>query len=194
MADPKPEGSEAVSEGEPKTAPATTPAAAPNGLMLLIGVAALGVVLGGTLGSLVLAPALIAARHPKPAVAKESADEESSSDEDQDHGKKGKHDGEKKNSVYRIDNVIVNPAGSQGSRFLMASVAFEVRDPKVEARLRERDIQVRDVVTATRESQTLEMLSRPGARDSLRHQLANVVRPLAGGARLQVYLPQLVIQ
>jgi flagellar FliL protein len=100
-----------------------------------------------------------------------------------------------KGVLYRIDNVIVNPAGSRGSRFLMTSVAFELPDAEAEERLRAREVEVRDVVIATLESQTLEMLSRPGARDTLKLRLRDAVAPILGEAReVRVYLPQFVMQ
>ena len=49
-------------------------------------------------------------------------------------------------------------------------------------------------MTGVLESQTLEMLTLPGARDSLRRRLGTVVAPFADGAPVQVYLPQLIIQ
>jgi flagellar FliL protein len=178
-----------------KSSPPEKSKAAPAAGPLLFGVAAVGLVVGGLVGTLFVAPPLIAARH-KSAAAHADPDHEEAAEPEEGHGGghgKGKH-GAAKTAVYRIDNIIVNPAGSQGSRFLMATVAFEARDPKVESRLRDHDVKVRDAVTATLESQSMEMLSRPGARDSLRRKLATVVAPYTGGARVEVYLPQLVIQ
>ena len=63
-------------------------------------------------------------------------------------------------------------------RFLMATVAFEVGDDKIQKTLESHDIQVRDAVTSALESQTMEMLIRPGARDSLKQRLAEVVAGL----------------
>jgi flagellar FliL protein len=186
-----------------KSSPSEKSKAAPAAGPLLLGVAAVGLVVGGLVGTVFIAPPLIAARDKSAAAHADPAHEEAAEPEgghggghDGGHGGghgKGKH-GAAKSAVYRIDNIIVNPAGSQGSRFLMATVAFEARDPKVESRLREHDVKVRDAVTATLESQSMEMLGRPGARDSLRRKLATVVAPFTGGARVEVYLPQLVIQ
>jgi flagellar FliL protein len=97
--------------------------------------------------------------------------------------------------VFKVENIIVNPAGCEGTRFLMASVAFELPDEKVEARLRDHDFMVRDAVIGVLENQPLEALTRAGARDSLKRQLAEAILPLAGRhLRLRVFLPQFVIQ
>lgn len=97
--------------------------------------------------------------------------------------------------LFRIDNIVVNPSGSQGTRFLMAAVVIEVDNEAAEARLREREVQVRDMVTAVFESRTMEMLTTPGARDSLKRRLADTVTPLLPPrTSIKVYLPQYVIQ
>jgi flagellar FliL protein len=151
---------------------------------LMIGVVVGALALGGVAGSLFLAPRIIAGR----AAPKPSAPEKES------HGEQG-NDEKKKIPVFRLENLIVNPAHSQGTRFLMTTVAFEFDDEKTGARLREREVEVRDAVMSALESQTLEMLTRPGARDSLKLRLANVVAPIAGNTRrVRVYLPQFVIQ
>jgi flagellar FliL protein len=176
---PAPPAADKTAAAEPKSGKA---GGAP---FLIIGVAAGALALGAVVGLFVVSPRIVAAR------AEHTASHEVAAS---DEGKEGKGGHDSKVAVYRIENVIVNPAGSQGTRFLMASVAFELADPKVESRLRERDAQLRDAVTGLLESQTLEMLTRPGARDTLRRRLGGVVAPFTGGTPVQVYLPQLVIQ
>ena len=176
--DPKAEKTDAA---PPATAKAGT------ALPMLLGAVVGALALGGVLGSLVLGPRIVASRGPQNA-----SHEEAASEGKKDHGKKKS---EKKPEVYRLENLIVNPAGSQGSRFLMATVAVEVPDEESVSQLREHEVQIRDAVTSVLEAQTMEMLTRAGARDSLRHQLAAVVGPLADEAAwVRVYLPQFVIQ
>ncbi len=166
--------------------PAAPPGANP---MLLVGAVALGLALGVTTGTFLVAPRVLAARSARPAAADEKAAKERGG------GAHGEKDRGKKGSLFRVDNIVVNPSGSQGTRFLMVSVAFEVPDEKAGAELREHEVEVRDAVISTLESQTLERLTRPGARDSLKRRLAAAVTPMTAGARwLRVYLPQFVIQ
>jgi flagellar basal body-associated protein FliL len=74
-------------------------------------------------------------------------------------------------------------------------VAFEVADDKYRDDLRAREVELRDVVISTLERHTLEELARPGARDSVRAELAAAVAPMVGeGGALRVFLPQFVIQ
>jgi len=154
----------------------------PPNKILLLGVLGGALVLGGATGSMVIAPKIISARSAKHATAPAHADEK-------------KQSPEAKGVIYQIENIIVNPAGTQGIHFLMITVAFEVPDPKSEAAMRENDVRIRDKVIETLESESMEMLTAPGARDTLKRDLAAAVKPFAGNARwMKVYLPQFVIQ
>jgi flagellar basal body-associated protein FliL len=169
---------------------ATAPAAAAAGsrgpalpLLIAVIVGALGA--GGAVGALVVAP-----RIPQgpPAAAAEGAHGGG------EKGGKGKH-GEAKTPMHKIESIIVNPTGSLGQRFLMASVAIELPTEKDVEALRQRDVQVRDAVVATLERETLASLTAPGARDSLRARLARSIRPFVrAGVEPHVYLPQFVVQ
>jgi flagellar FliL protein len=153
----------------------------------LIGILAGAAILGGSLGSMVVAPKIISAKAAK--TAAENAAREAAQAAESTAGT------ETKGIVYQIENIVVNPAGSQGVHFLMLTIAFEVPDAKSEAALRENDVRVRDTVIATLEGQTMEMLTQPGSRDRLKHVLAEAVMPMAGAPRwMNVYLPQFVIQ
>jgi len=176
-----------MSEQPDKNAPAAAaPKSAGAPIVLWIGVAAGALAVGAAAGALVVGPKVVAMRR-IPATAVAAAAE--------DKGGKGK--GDKKDEtlpLFRVDNVIVNPAGSQGSRFLLCSVAVELPDSKTQDRFRAREAEVRDVVITTVQRHTLEQLAEPGARDTLKRDLATALQPLAGRGTLHIFLPQFVIQ
>jgi flagellar FliL protein len=173
-----------------KAAPAETATAKSAGPapMVLIAAVVGALVAGAATGNFVLAPRIAAKTTAQPA-----AHGEATKKSDKKGG--GGH-GDSRSAVHKIENLIVNPAGSEGTRFLMTTVAIEVHDEKVGASLRDHDAQVRDVVIATLEGQTLEMLTRPGARAELKKKIAQAVATAlnedVGG--LEVFLPQFVIQ
>ena len=120
-------------------APAGAPAAkGPNKLVLPLVVAVMTVA-GAAVGMVVIAPMLAADRAPIQAGLESPEPTE---------GEGGEHGGAEKGPTFKIDNLIVNPAGSQGSRFLMVSVAVETPDAKMEETLRHQESQIRDVVIA----------------------------------------------
>lgn len=151
----------------------------------------IGAIVGALIGGAAAGNFLIAPRFTPKAAAQPVAQGEGKKKE----GKKAGH-GDVKNPIHKIENLIVNPAGSEGTRFLMTTIAIEVPDEKIGDALRDHDAEVRDAVIATLEGQTLEMLTRPGARDSLKRRIEAVVAPLVGVEPdgLHVFLPQFVIQ
>jgi flagellar FliL protein len=184
MADEQPPAAPASpAEGKPSAPEAKKGGSSKLLLPIVVSVATL---LGAGVGVLVVAPKLIASRE---AHAAESA-AESETEGKGAEAKKGE-----KGPLFKIDNLIVNPAGSQGSRFLMISVAIETRDGKMDEELRRQEPRIRDVLIALLEKHSMESLGRPGIRDSLKEQIADTVSILAGSKeRLHVFLPQFVIQ
>jgi flagellar basal body-associated protein FliL len=163
-----------------KPADAARPKGSPLGVILPV-VALVGGVAAGTF---VLGPKLAPTRAAVATPAAHPAEGE---------GKAKK--AEDKSTVYRIENVIVNPRGSEGSHFVMATIAIKCEDAKLDETLRSHEDEVRDRVIGVLEKQTLESLAANGARDTLRTRIATALLPLTGSADpSRIYLPQFVIQ
>lgn len=170
---------------QPELAEGAEAAAAPAGpaKVKTLGIIAGAVVLGISLGAFALGPRL--AGSPGGEAAKPAANKS--------HGGGGAHGGG--GSHIEIENVVVNPAGSQGAHFLMATVALEVQDKQAEEFLRMNEHIVKDVIMKTLGSQTIEMLSQPGARDALKGMLAQDIGTLLDDPEgITVYLPEFVVQ
>ncbi|MEQ1832728.1 MAG: flagellar basal body-associated FliL family protein [Candidatus Eisenbacteria bacterium] len=193
MSDHKEEKADAKGDADKAKAKA---AASP---LPLIGAAVGALVLGSVLGIFVVAPKIVAARTGAPAA--ESAGGEHGKEGEKkkkEHGKSaGKH-GEKGGEgavVHKIENLIVNPMGSQGRRFLMMSVAIEVPDAKTEESLRDQDAHLRDLIIGALEGQSIDTITSPGGRDSVKVAIQRVVEPLVEDAEwVHIYLPQFVLQ
>ena len=152
---------------------------------IVVAVSAIAGVLAATL---VAAPKIIATRSTP--VASEPGEEDSGG-----HGRSSGSGGGQRaagGDFVELGNILVNPAGSQGLRFVMASVTFEVFDQRKLDELRGRDAQLRDLVIATLERYTMERLTAPGARDAVKRELAHVVDSVFA-TRVEVFLPQFVI-
>ena len=173
-----------------KPEPSPMPKAAKSSPLPLIGAAASALVIGSALGIFVVAPRFVAARAGAYAQAGGSGAE---------HGKDAKKGGRDEPSaepvVHKIENLIVNPAGSQGRRFLMMSVAIQVPDAKTEQRLRSQDPMLRDGIIGAVQAEPLDVITSPGGRDSVRVAIIRVVRSMLTGVEdVHVYLPQFVLQ
>jgi flagellar FliL protein len=97
--------------------------------------------------------------------------------------------------IYQLENLVVNPASSQGTRFLVVTLAVELDGPVSAAELERREAEARDLVLRVLGGKTVAELADIGARDSLKAELletlASVVRV---GEIRRLYLPQFVIQ
>jgi flagellar FliL protein len=176
-------------------APAPVEAAEPavsagrRGKLLPLGLIFGAVIAGVAIGLLLLAPRFSS----PPAVASGPASVSKAAK----HGsapKAGKH-GAGVGSVIEIKNVVVNPAGAEGSHFLMATVALEVHDKVVEDHLRTNEHVVKDIVMSTLSQETMDMLRQPGARDQLKVLLTRAISDYVGGSdAVTVFLPEFVVQ
>ncbi|MBK6421112.1 MAG: flagellar basal body-associated FliL family protein [Gemmatimonadetes bacterium] len=155
-----------------------------------------GALLGGLAASLVVAPKIIARQQPAAAHADSAAGGEAAAEGEHGAPAEGEHgggEGEKK--FIELSNIVVNPAGSQGSRFLMLSVAISVGNEEAHKVLQDREVEMRDKVTGLVESMTLAQLTAPGVRDTLKARIAVAAGTIVGPkVPVKVFLPQFVIQ
>lgn len=159
------------------------------GKLPLVGGIAAGLALGAGIGLIVLGPRLSASPAPPAAAAAAVQAHEGKSDKETD-GKKPEAA-----PMYQLDNLVLNPSGSNGSRFLLLSVALEVKDAGTADLLKSRDAEVRDAILRLFGSKTAEQVSEASARDGLRAELlATLDKMFPAGAIRKVYFPQFVIQ
>jgi flagellar FliL protein len=161
---------------------------------MMIAIAGLvgGLVIGGAGGAFALGP-MLAKRLAVPRTAVAATTEEPSGEED--HGGK---DGEKKAgaTVHTMDNLVLNPAGSNGTRFLMAAVAAEVKDEKVKEEMSGRDAELRDAVLRVLGERTVDQLADMSLREGIKKEVIDSLnsRLQSKNAVKRVYFPQFVIQ
>jgi flagellar FliL protein len=97
--------------------------------------------------------------------------------------------------LITLENLIVNPAGTDGSRYLVMSIAFEVRDMTTKERLEAMRVPVRDLIAGVVGGRRVDELSSVAHRDSLKRILSDTVRAfLQVPGPLPAYFPQYVLQ
>jgi flagellar protein FliL len=165
-----------------------------SGMMIGILILA-GALLGGLLATFVVAPRIIARQAPATAGDSANSGEAAKGGEASAQGKGKEGEAGSENKLVQLANIIVNPAGSQGSRFLMTSVAISVGSEEAQKVLSERQVELRDKITTILETQTMAQLTMPGERDSLKLKISAVAQTMVGPkVPLKVFLPQFVIQ
>jgi flagellar protein FliL len=152
-----------------------------------------------------LTPAELAAHTPKKAA---SDDEDSGGHGEGAEGDEGEHaegdapaaGGEHGPSgpppLYTISDLVLNPAGSGGTRFLMMSVAFDMKDSASVEVLKQRDAEIKDAVLALVGGKTVEQLAEVSSREPLKVEIQNLVLKIVKKKKLikRVSFPQFVIQ
>lgn len=101
---------------------------------------------------------------------------------------------EPSSTEHLLSNLVLNPAGSGGVRFLVASLALVVTE-EAGAVLEARDAEARDLVLTVLSARTVEELSDVSRRDEIRQELRSELNGMLGfdGVR-QIFFPQFVIQ
>ncbi len=98
-------------------------------------------------------------------------------------------------TLYTVDNLVVNPAGTQGTRFLIATVAAELKSNDAVTSLQERDPEVRDELLNLLSARTVEQLSDLGGRDILKDEIKQAIEKIVGAGKVvRVFIPQYVLQ
>lgn len=97
--------------------------------------------------------------------------------------------------THALENLVLNPAGSGGTRFLMVTAAFELKDAATEQLMKDHEAECRDRILALLGKKTVEELTNPADRETIKKQVLDAVVPVfPKGAVLKVFFPQFVIQ
>ncbi len=159
-----------------------------KGFIPLVGGIVGGIALGATLGLFVLGPRLTAAPASRGSAAP-SAQHDTATAKPTDLKKSDPP------AIYEIDNLVLNPANSNGTHFLLMSVALEVKDAATLDVVKTRDAELRDAILRMFGSKTDDQLSETSQRDGLRTELIATVDKIFGpGTVKTIYFPQFVLQ
>lgn len=153
----------------------------PSGRWLRTVLLLVGLSLGGTLGFLVVGPMV--------GETLAAGEQEGGGEKKKKKGKGGGYD-----TVLVINNLVVNPAGTGGRRFLLVSVALEPEDGDVE-RLEGLENKLRASLIPILSARTVEELLDLELRKELIREVTRTLEGIVGGEGLRkVFFPQFVIQ
>ena len=97
--------------------------------------------------------------------------------------------------IHQMEDIIVNPAESQGSQFLLINLAFEVKSEDDVELLKQRDVIVRDILIQLLSGKTLLELDGPDDKELLRKEIIESVSQLLPEGHLyNVYFSNYIIQ
>jgi len=106
-----------------------------------------------------------------------------------------KADDEQSTQIVVIKDVIVNPAGTNGTRFLVTTIGLEVPTVEAKTELEQKEVQTRDVLITILSGKTLGDLATQEDKDSLRSEIERRVNTLLKSGKLKnVYISKFIIQ
>ena len=162
----------------------------------LIALVAVGLAVGGGTGAKVLGPMMAEklGRGAAPAQAAAAHAEEPEAEPEDADATEGA-DAKGAPSVHLLENLVLNPAGSGGSRFLLLSVAIETSGPNTVTAFQARDAELRDIMLTALGSKTVDELTDITTREGIKTELLATISARFGkNAVKRLYFPQFVVQ
>jgi flagellar protein FliL len=157
----------------------------------LIALVAVGLAVGGGTGAMFIGPKVagLLGRAPAAQAATTPEADVASNDSSDASGKSSAP------SIHLLENLVLNPAGSGGSRFLLLSVGIETSGAGATSDLQARDSELRDIVLTALGSKTVDNLTDMSAREGIKTELQTAIGARFGkGVVKRLYFPQFVVQ
>lgn len=97
--------------------------------------------------------------------------------------------------IFKVEDVIVNPAESRGSQFVLINIAFELKEEGDISELERREPQIRDILIRIISSKPIDQLDGPDDKEMLREEIKEPVSALLPAHHLNnVYFVNYIIQ
>lgn len=97
--------------------------------------------------------------------------------------------------IYSIDDIIVNPADTDGKRLLLTSVGFDLPKVEMETELKTREAMVKDAIITTLSSKDISELVNTAYRDSLKIEITGKLKKLIPDVTVNnIYFSKYIIQ
>ena len=96
--------------------------------------------------------------------------------------------------IYSVDDIIVNPAGTNGQQLLLTSIAFDLGSEEDKANLEGKDVVVKDMIISVLSSKTISLLSNTAYKDSLKNEISEKLAEFVPDAHVnRVYFSKYII-
>lgn len=110
------------------------------------------------------------------------------------HGKSGGAS-KGKVTVPLSKNVLVNVAGTMGTRYLLVNVQLVGTKEELRTKVEDHDAELRDAAANALSAKTIADLERPGSRNMIRAELIGIFNEILGDKSVvEIYFPDFAIQ
>lgn len=97
--------------------------------------------------------------------------------------------------IISIDDIVINPAYTNGQRLMLTSVALELRKEKDYHDAKNKEIAVRDAIISILSSKSVQKLTEVGYKDSLKIEIRqNLKNSLPNSEIDYVYFTKYIVQ
>ena len=113
--------------------------------------------------------------------------------EEESHGDDNGHGGG--SHIYQIDDVIVNPAGTNGKRLLLTSFGFDLKSEAAMKSFEEKEIMIKDIIISVLSAKDMTQLRDINVKDSIRAEIQTELKKLLKGNKVRrIYFSKYIIQ
>ncbi|MBZ0198936.1 MAG: flagellar basal body-associated FliL family protein [Ignavibacteriaceae bacterium] len=97
--------------------------------------------------------------------------------------------------IYSVEDIIVNPAQTDGKRILLATVGFDLNSEEQKTDLKNKEVLVKDIIISTLSSKTLPQLNDSEYKDTLKIEISKKVMGYIPKLKLNnIYFSKYIIQ
>jgi len=97
--------------------------------------------------------------------------------------------------LYSIDDIIVNPAETDGKRLLLTSVGFDFQTEDEKKTMQSKEIITKDIIIAALSSKSFDKLTDFAYRDTLKAEITSKLRVAIPQIKLnRVYFSKFIVQ
>jgi len=97
--------------------------------------------------------------------------------------------------IFMVDDLIINPANTDGKRLLLSSLGFDVPTEKDNQELKSKEPLLKDAIISVMSSKGMTQLSNIAYRDTLRTEITKRLSALMPGVKINtIYFSKYILQ
>jgi len=121
--------------------------------------------------------------------------EEAGEDGHGEEGEDGHGEGGAGQFIFATDEIVINPANSNGRQLLLTALSFDMHDEQGKVELEGKDFLVTDMIISVLSGKNTRFLIDITQRDSLRNEIAHKIEQFLPKAKInKVYFSKFIVQ
>ncbi|MHB9039909.1 MAG: flagellar basal body-associated FliL family protein, partial [Melioribacteraceae bacterium] len=97
--------------------------------------------------------------------------------------------------VYMVEEILVNPAKTDGKRYLLSSLGFDVPSEKDNQELKAKEVLLKDAVISVMSSKEMSQLGNIAYRDTLRTEIIKRLAQVMPSVKINtIYFSKYILQ